>query len=151
MRTTREAREEILRELGTAVELLELSTTRLGDAFELMSEASGERLEDTLYRPVQRALGRAKRTHSSFAQRVALPGRKFETPGPSATSQGAKALMEVAMEAAQNADRTIVALQDSMLPVEAGDPELRAGLGEVRESLAPVSNAARELFRTLGR
>ena len=38
MRTTREAREEILRELGTAVELLELSTTRLGDAFELMSE-----------------------------------------------------------------------------------------------------------------
>jgi hypothetical protein len=38
-----------------------------------------------------------------------------------------------------------------MLPVEVGDPELRAGLGEVRSLLDSVGGRARGLMRTLGR
>jgi hypothetical protein len=38
-----------------------------------------------------------------------------------------------------------------MLPVEAGDAELRAGLTSVREPLGGVPAAAREFLRTLGR
>jgi hypothetical protein len=38
-----------------------------------------------------------------------------------------------------------------MLPIEAGDPELRVGLAEVRELLDQVPGRAREFLRTLGR
>jgi hypothetical protein len=38
-----------------------------------------------------------------------------------------------------------------MMPVEVGDPELRAGLAEVRELLGDVRARAREFVRTLGR
>ena len=45
----------------------------------------------------------------------------------------------------------LAALQDSMLPIEVGDSELRAGLQEVRELLGQLRHQARELVRTLGR
>jgi DNA-binding winged helix-turn-helix (wHTH) protein len=35
--------------------------------------------------------------------------------------------------------------------VEVGDPELRAGLSQVRDLLGDVSTRAREFIRTLGR
>ena len=54
-------------------------------------------------------------------------------------------------EAAAGGDRRIAELQDSMLPIESGDGELRAGLAEVRELLKQVPGAAREFLRTLGR
>jgi hypothetical protein len=38
-----------------------------------------------------------------------------------------------------------------MLPVEVGDPELRAGLAEVRGLVGDVRSRARALVRTLGR
>ena len=38
-----------------------------------------------------------------------------------------------------------------MLPVEVGDPELRAGLAEVRELVSHLRGDARELLRTFGR
>jgi hypothetical protein len=46
---------------------------------------------------------------------------------------------------------TIAELQDSMLPIESGDPELRQGLAEVRELLAELPLGARDFLRTLGR
>ena len=52
---------------------------------------------------------------------------------------------------ASNADIVLAELQDSMMPVEVGDPELRAGLAEVRELLGDVTARAREFTRTLGR
>jgi hypothetical protein len=42
-------------------------------------------------------------------------------------------------------------LQDSMAPVEVGDPELRAGLAEVRRALGEMPGAARRVLRVLGR
>jgi hypothetical protein len=149
--STEDARRQIIDDLAGAVAQLSLSTAALGEAFELMAEASADRLEDELFRPVQRALGRAKRTQSGFAQRVGLPTSAIDVPSPGLPSQGAKALLERAVSAAHEAEGTIVELQDSMLPVESGDAELRAGLTEVRESLAPVSVAARDLLRGLGR
>jgi hypothetical protein len=38
-----------------------------------------------------------------------------------------------------------------MLPVEVGDPELRAGLAEVRVLLDDLTSRSREFVRTLGR
>jgi hypothetical protein len=49
------------------------------------------------------------------------------------------------------ADAALSELQDSSLPTEVGDVELRASLTEVRESLGGVRRRARELERTLGR
>ena len=60
-------------------------------------------------------------------------------------------LIDRAVFAAGEADQTIADLQDSMLPVEVGDPSCAAGLTQVRESLAAVPSRARELVRTVGR
>jgi hypothetical protein len=60
-------------------------------------------------------------------------------------------LIERAADAAYDADQAIADLQDSMLPVEVGDPELRAGLSRVRETLSTVPPRARDLVRTVGR
>jgi hypothetical protein len=49
------------------------------------------------------------------------------------------------------ADRGLAELQDSMRPVEVGDPELRAGLAQVRELVGSVRTRARELVRRWGR
>jgi hypothetical protein len=48
------------------------------------------------------------------------------------------------------ADHVLAELQDSMMPVEVGDAELRAGLAEVRELLGAVGGRAREFTRALG-
>jgi hypothetical protein len=100
---------------------------------------------------VQLAYGRAKRTHAGFAGRHALPGRTFESPSAGAPSQGAKGFIQSAVDAAGAADRTLSSLQDSMMPVDVGDAELRAGLAEVRTLVGAVPGRARELVRILGR
>jgi hypothetical protein len=38
-----------------------------------------------------------------------------------------------------------------MMPVEVGDPQLRAGLAEFRELVGPLPLRGRELVRILGR
>ncbi|HEY8466940.1 MAG TPA: hypothetical protein VIL04_09060 [Solirubrobacterales bacterium] len=149
--STEEARAEIVAELGVAEQQLELALSCLGDAFELLAVGAAERLEDELFRPIQRAYARAKRTRAGFAERVRIPAptpERLLTGGP---SQGAKALVERAAEAAHQADRVLSELQDSMLPVEAGDGDLRSGISETREQLARVGRAASEFLRTFGR
>ena len=49
------------------------------------------------------------------------------------------------------ADGALSGLQDSSLPTEVGDRELRAALTDVRELLTGVRQRAREIERTLGR
>lgn len=149
--STREAREIILSELGAATDRLAFSVQALGDAYELLSVMAADRLEADLYRNVQKAFGRAKRTHARFAEHHGFPAREFAAPEPGRPSQGAKSFIEQAVTAAAEADRGIAELQDSMHPIEAGDAELRAGLTEVRELLVDLPSAAREFLRTLGR
>lgn len=149
--TQQEARQRILDELGKAVDGIAVAVSRLGDAYELLSVTSADRLEDELYRPLQKALGRGKRAYSGFAERTGFPPREFETPDPGRPSQGIKEFVEQAVGAVGLADRQISELQDSMLPIESGDADLRAGLTEVRDLLAGTPGAAREFLRTLGR
>jgi hypothetical protein len=146
-----DARTQLLDTVASATEDLGFALAALGEAYELLDENSGERLEQELFRPVQAAYGRAQRTYLKFAARHELPSRTFRPAALRAPSTGVKGLLDEAVAAAGKADVALATLQDSMLPIEVGDPELRAGLREVRELLADVSHRSRELVRTFGR
>ncbi|HEX8105808.1 MAG TPA: hypothetical protein VF533_24545 [Solirubrobacteraceae bacterium] len=148
---TGEARQDLLDEIAQAIDHLGKALADLGGAYELLDEASADRLEEELFRPVQLAYGRAKRTHASFAGRYRLPSRAFSQPSPGAPSHGVKGFLETAVEAVDDADHVLVDLQDSMMPVEVGDPELRAGLAEIREAVDHTRARAREFMRGFGR
>jgi hypothetical protein len=147
----REAREDLLATVAEATDAIGLALAALGGAYEQLDERSGDRLEETLFRPVQVAYGRAKRTHAAFAERHGLEGRSFEPASAGLPSQGVKGFLDRALEAVAEADHILAELQDSMMPVEVGDPELRAGLAEVRELVAGVRGNGREFLRTFGR
>jgi hypothetical protein len=149
--TTSEARQELLETLAQAANELGLASACLGEAYEQLDEHSGDRLEEELYRPVQLAFGRAKRTHSEFADRHGLQGTTFGEQPTGLPSQSAAVFVERAVEAVGAADSDLSGLQDSMLPVEAGDEELRAGLKAVREPLGGLPEKARGFLRGLGR
>jgi hypothetical protein len=148
---TREAREELLETVAAATDEIGVALAALGAAYEQLDERSADRLEEELFRPVQVAYGRAKRTHSGFAERHGLPGRTFEPASAGAVSQTVRDLLERALDSVAEAEEMLVELQDSMRPVEVGDAPLRAGLAEVRELIGQLPDRAREFTRTLGR
>jgi hypothetical protein len=149
--TSAEARQELLDGLAEAIERIGLALAALGAAYEQLDEHNADRLEAELFGPVQRAYGRAKSTYAQFASRHGMPSRTFATPSPGIPSIGAKGFIDSAVNAAAEADSALSALQDSSLPTEVGDLELRAALADVRELLGGVRQRARELERTLGR
>ena len=57
---------------------------------------------------------------------------------PGAPSHGVRGFLDMAVESVAGADDTLAELQDSMLPVEVGDAELRAGLADVREHVGAL-------------
>jgi hypothetical protein len=59
--------------------------------------------------------------------------------------------VETAIEALEEADHLLAEIQDSMMPVEVGDAELRAGLAQARDAVGALPGRARELLRVLGR
>jgi hypothetical protein len=146
-----EARQDLLDTLGEAIEEIAGALAALGDAYEQLGTAPADRLEEELFRPVQSAYGRAKATHAGFAQRHGLPTRTFMPATPGLPSTGVRGFIDSAVDSVDEADAVLTELQDSMMPVEVGDPELRAGLAEVRELLGDVRGRAREFTRTLGR
>jgi hypothetical protein len=137
--------------VAEAADEIGVAVVSLGEAYELLDERTADTLEQELFRPVQMAYGRVKRTHAEFAERHNLPGRVFEPASPGAPSRGVKGFLDDAVGAVGRADSTLAALQDSMLPVEVGDPGLRAGLEDVRNLVGDLRARARELVRTLGR
>lgn len=149
--TNADARQQLLDAVGAATDELGSALAFLGAAYERLDDQTADRLEEELFRPVQTAYGRAQRTYSEFAGRYDLPTRKFEQGSPGAPSQDAKQLIEAALGAVSQADSALSALQDSMLPLEFGDPELRAGLQGVRERVGDLRGRAREIVRTIGR
>jgi hypothetical protein len=146
-----EARQQLLETVAQAVDALGVALAALGAAYEQLDEHSADRLEERLFRPVQVAYGRAQRTHAGFAERHGLAGRSFEPASAGAPSHGVKGFLDQALEAVADADAILVELQDSMRPVEVGDPELRAGLADVRELVGGVRGQSREFLRTFGR
>jgi chemotaxis protein histidine kinase CheA len=149
--TSESARAQLLDQLAEAVDQLAIALASLGEAYEEVDDQTAERLEAQLFRPVQGAYGRARRTHAEFAQRHGLPARAF-APGSSVAYAGdPRVHLERAIAAVEQADHVVAEMQDSMLPVEVGDRELRDGLTETREMVATVPNSGRQLLRTLGR
>jgi hypothetical protein len=149
--TSESARRQLLDQMGEAVEHLSVAIEALGEAYEAADERTADELEARLFRPVQAAYGRARRTRAGFAERHGLT-EDPPAPAPvSAPSADPRVHMERAIEAIQRADLVISEMQDSMLPVEVGDRELRDGLTEVRELLATAPGEGRQLVRLIGR
>jgi hypothetical protein len=146
-----QATQHLLDTLAVATDDLGIALAYLGEAYEQLDESLAQRLEDELFRPVQTAYGRAQRVHAEFANRRGLPEHAFGTPSPHTREHDAKGIINSAVAAVERADTTLATLQDSMLPVEVGDPPLRAGLEQVRALLDGTSERAREITRRLGR
>jgi len=149
--STAEARQQLLEDLAHAIDEIGVALAALGGAYELLDEQTADRLEEELFRPVQVTYGRAQRTYTGFAERHGLSGRAFEPSTAGRASQGTRSFLDAAVEAVGEADHLLAEIQDSMMPVEVGDTELRAGLAEARELVGPLPGRARELVRILGR
>jgi hypothetical protein len=149
--TSESARAQLLDQLAEAVDQLAIALASLGEAYEEVDERAAEQLENQLFRPVQGAYGRARRTHVEFAQRHRFPAREFGPVSAVAHSGDPRVHLERAIAAVAQADQVVAEMQDSMLPVEVGDRELRDGLTETREMIAAVPGSGRQLLRTLGR
>lgn len=146
-----EARQDLLRDLGEAIDALSAALGSLGEAYEGVDEQTADVLEEQLFRPLQLAYGTAQRTHTQFAQRYGLPPRSFEMGGPGAHSGDPRVHLERAVEAVERADAAIAELQDSLMPVEVGDQELREGLSRTRTLIGPLGERGRRMVSTLGR
>jgi hypothetical protein len=151
VQTTAEARQQLLDELAAATDDLGFALASLGAAYEQLDEARADELEEVLFRPVQLAYGRARRTHTEFAGRHGLLAHEFSQRSAGLPSTGAKGFIDNAVVAVGKADTALAALQDSLLPVEVGDPELRSALAELRGLVGGVGQQARELVRVIGR
>jgi hypothetical protein len=151
VRTTEEGRRQLLATLADATEEIGRALVSLGAAYEQLDVARADQLEEELFRPVQLAYARARRLHAEFAGRHGLDAREFAAASPGLPSTGAKGFIENAMVAVGKADTTLAELQDSLLPVEVGDGELRAGLAELRELVGGPARRGREVVRKIGR
>ena len=151
MQTTTEARQQLLDDLAAATDEIGFALGSLGAAYEQLDEARADELEEVLFRPVQLAYGRARRAHTEFAGRHGMPIREFKERSPGLPSTGAKGFIDNAVVAVGKADTALAALQDSLLPVEVGDPELRSALADLRELVGAVGRRARDLVRVIGR
>jgi hypothetical protein len=149
--TTVEARQQLLDTLAEATDTIGVALASLGAAYEQLDEYHAGELEEELFRPVQLAYGRARRTHAEFAGRHGLTSRNFEPPSAGLPSTGAKAFIDNAVVAVGRADSTLAQLQDSLLPIEVGDAQMRAALAELRQLLGGLAERAREIVRTIGR
>jgi hypothetical protein len=150
--TTTEARQQLLDTIAQAAEKLGAAVSSLSEAYERLDEHNADAVEEALFRPVQAAYGRARRAHAAFAERVGLPAHTFAAAATAgAPAQGARGFLDSAVAAVGDADQLLATLQDSMLPVEVGDRELRADLEQIRSLIGGLGARARELERTLGR
>jgi hypothetical protein len=149
--TSESARRQLLDDLAQAVEQLAVALAALGEAYEQVDEQTADVLERELFRPVQSAYGRARRTHSEFAQRHQLAAGRFGEGSPGVHTGDPRVYLERAIDATERADHVVAEMQDSLMPVEVGDRELRDGLTETRELIGPVPARGRAVLRTIGR
>jgi hypothetical protein len=101
---------------------------------------------------LQKALGTLRRAAGGFAARHGDPAAPAGPPPPEPhPSQGVAALLDGCAAAARAADEHLGALQDSLVLIELGDADLRAGVSDARRRLGDVPAALRGFVRTLGR
>ena len=75
--TNAEARQDLLDIVAEAIDELAVALAALGEAYEQLDEQHADELEEQLFRPVQVAYGRAKRTHAAFAERTRPAGARL--------------------------------------------------------------------------
>ena len=131
--TSAEARQDLLAAFAEAIEHIGVALADLGAAYELLDERNGDRLEEELFGPVQRAYGRAKSTYAQFAERHGISGRTFASPAPGLPSTGAKGLIDSAVGSVAQADAALSGLQDCFAHGGRGP---RAALGHHRRARA---------------
>lgn len=148
--TSDSGRRQIIDDSVEAANMLGDALAALGEAYELLEEHFAEQMEERVFKPVQAAYGQLKRTLADFAERYELSAPSFRPSRVPAPADPHVTLDNVA-DLVQDADNAIAELQDTLLPVEVGDPELRAGLSRTRTLIGPVPGAAAELVRILGR
>jgi hypothetical protein len=148
---TAQAQAEMLDDIAGTADELATSLAALSEAYELLDEDAGDELERAVFGPVQSAYGRLRRTHAEFAQRHRLPERRFDPGSPGTHTGDPRIYIERGLAAAQDAEQRLAELQDSMAPVDVGDPPLRAGLAETRTLLAEVPSRGARLLRGVGR
>jgi hypothetical protein len=149
--STAEARQQLLDDIAVATDEIGVALAALTDAYDHLDERMADRMEEELFRPVQVAYGRARRTHSGFAERHGFPTHSFAPSAQNRPTATSRELLDTAVEAIGESDHLLSEIQDSMMPVEVGDAELRAGLAQVRELVGPLTGRAREITRVLGR
>lgn len=141
----------MLEDIARAVADLSVALACLAEAYELVDEQLADALEEQVFRPVQGAYARGRRTFTDFAARN---GIEVDAPGEGSSgvhSTDPRVYLERALEAVEHADLAIAELQDSLMPVEVGDRELRDGLAATRELIGPVPGRTRSLERSFGR
>jgi len=148
--TTESGRQQILEDAAAAAYPLNSALAAIAEIFDHLDEPTADRMEAIVFKPLQGGYGLLRRTLTEFAARSGLEPPQFYEP-PVALPSGAHAVLEHISEWAGEADQIIAELQDTLLPVEVGDPELRAGLSGTRTQIAKVPSAVVELLRTLGR
>ncbi len=122
----------------------------LGEAYELLDERAADQMEESVFKPTQAAYGQLKRTLTEFALRYGLPQPTFPVSMVPAPTDPHTTLDRVA-DLIQSTDDVLADLQDTLLPVEVGDAELRAGLSRTRTLIGRVPASAEALIRILGR
>ena len=149
--TAEEARRQMLDDIAEATDQLAFALACVGEAYDQLDERTADALEEQVFRPLQGAYGRARRTHAEFASRYDLAQRTFAPRSPGTHTNDPRVYLERAVEATEQADHRLAEIQDSMMPVEVGDTELRAGLSEVRSQIAELPGRGRRLLNVLGR
>src|SRR3954454_21795476 len=98
-----EARQELLDRLGEATKDTATALAAVGAAYELLDDATADRLEEELFRPLQGAYGRAKRTHAESAARHGRLAPTFSPMPRPAASPVSKPLIESSVSASTHA------------------------------------------------
>jgi hypothetical protein len=138
--TNAEGRQQVLDDLASALDQVDLALDGVSGAYELLDDAAARRVEDQLFRPSQSASAQLRRTRSEFAARHDLSGDAGERQPPHAAPGNAGSMIQDAAAAATRADLILGGLQDSLLPIVVGDRELR----RASSASAPCSaNSAR--------
>ena len=149
---TGEARRALVEELLGAAGDIATAIAYAIAAYDQLDDTSGGRLEEQVFAPLQKALGTLRRAAGGFAARhgdpATSPGSPPAEPHP---SQGVAALLESCAAAVRAADEHLGSLQDSLVLIDLGDADLRAGVSDTRRRLGEVPAALRAFVRTLGR
>jgi hypothetical protein len=148
--TTDSGRRQIIDDSVVGANYLGDALAALGEAYELLDDHAAGQMEESVFKPTQAAYGQLKRSLTEFATRYGLPQPVFQPSIVPAPTDPHTTLDRVA-DLVQSADEAVSELQDTLLPVEVGDAELRAGLSRARTLITRVPASAEDLIRILGR